>query len=102
MEHERRRGSRRTVPLWVVERDGAVVRLHRTTNLSLGGLRVSAPLAHPAGVSVELELRIAGSRAALRVEAEIVEASAAGTRVRFRRVALETRARMLEALVDAG
>lgn len=100
---ERRTSDRVVVDLWVEEHTDDALYFQRATNLSLGGLYLDKTLPHPPGTRVQLELRLPGERAPLRVVGEVVPATAreVGMGVRFVGLSLDERARIAEYLARA-
>jgi uncharacterized protein (TIGR02266 family) len=93
---ERRTSSRIVVDLWVEERTEDALYFQRATNLSLGGLFLDRTLPHPAGTRVQLELRLPGETAPLRVFGEVVPPTErdVGMGVRFVGLSTHERARI--------
>lgn len=100
---ERRTSDRVVVDLWVEEHTDDALYFQRATNLSLGGLYLDKTLPHPPGTRVQLELRLPGERAPLRVSGEVVPATAreVGMGVRFVGLSLDERARIADYLARA-
>ncbi len=69
---DRRTNNRVVVDLWVEEHTEDALYFQRATNLSIGGVFLDRTLPHPAGTRVQLELRLPGETAPLRVAGEVV------------------------------
>ena len=97
---DRRYRERTDVELWVdVDLDGAV-RVHRATDLSLGGLSLERGVPHATGSRVTLELRLPDRGAALRIEAEVMGADRnRGVGLRFVSLTREQRVRLADFLL---
>ncbi len=100
METERRSNQRTDLDLWVdADLDGAV-RVHRATDLSLGGISLSQAIPKPPGSRVSLELRIPDRDAAMRVEAEVTSVERRhGVGMRFVDLSRDQRVRLADYLL---
>ena len=98
---DRRVEPRVTIDLWVEERSGDALYFQRATNLSTRGLFLERTLPHAPGTLVEINLRLPGEPADLRLTAEVVPASAErtlGMGLRFVEPAPAAQARIAEYL----
>jgi uncharacterized protein (TIGR02266 family) len=97
---ERRRESRVVIDLWVEEHSDDALYFQRATNLSTGGLFLERTLPHAPGTVVQIDLRLPGEPAPLRVKGEVVSAQTRelGMGLRFVELTDDARARISEYL----
>jgi uncharacterized protein (TIGR02266 family) len=102
MGSDRRQATRVAVDFFLEERTGDALYYQRATNLSLGGLYLDRTLPHPPGTQVDLQFRLPGDPAPLRIKGEVIESTSRdlGMGVRFVDLSLGDRARIAGCLFN--
>jgi uncharacterized protein (TIGR02266 family) len=106
-ENERRHGDRRASPrveldVWVEQRAGDDLYIHRAANLSEGGAYFARTVPFPVGTRVHLRLTLPDAGEPIECWGEVVTARGSdegpGMGVRFLRVSAEDRGRIKSAI----
>jgi uncharacterized protein (TIGR02266 family) len=102
IENDRRKATRVPVEFFLEERTGDALYYQRATNLSISGVYLEQTLPHPPGTRVDLQLRLPGDPAPIRLKGEVVNRASrdVGMGVRFVELTGEDRARIAECLVN--
>lgn len=100
--NDRRQATRVPVEFFLEERTGDALYYQRATNLSVSGVYLEQTLPHPPGTRVDLQLRLPGDPAPIRLKGEVVNRAArdVGMGVRFVDLTGEDRSRIAECLFN--